>query len=317
MVDARGVTKRFAARGGRQRGNTDAPRTITAVRDLSLSINRGEIVALLGPNGAGKTTLMDMLLGLTSPTTGTVQITGMGARDAVAQERVGAMLQTGGLLPDLTVRDTIRLVGAAYRDPMDLATVLEKARLTDLQHRRVKACSGGEQQRIRFALSLLSNPDLLILDEPTAGMDPQARRAFWDAMRSQAEAGRTILFATHYLEEASQFAERIVMMAGGEIVADGPVAEIRAISHVAHVEATVGSRELPEIPEATAVSWNGDRVRITTTEPDATALALLSAPAPHTGRSLLVEAGNLDDAFHALTGTPSATSTTDLPKEAA
>lgn len=338
MIEARVVTKLFARRGRapkRRRGAesssaaraarpvdktprtaqtvdetpraahtaNDSPSTgpIVAVRDLSLTIERGEIVALLGPNGAGKTTLMDMLLGLTFPTAGTISIDGMSPREAVTSERVGAMLQTGGLLPDLTVRDTIRMVGAAYAHPMDLESVLASANLTGLQHRLVKACSGGEQQRVRFALALLGDPELLILDEPTAGMDPQARRAFWNAMRAQAHSGRTIVFATHYLEEASQFAERIVMMAAGRVVADGPVAEIRAVSHVAHVEATIDSGELPAIPNASAVTWNGSRVRITTTAPDATALALLTAPAPHTGRELLLEAGSLDDAFHALT----------------
>lgn len=202
--------------------------SIVAVDGVDLTVQPGEIVAFLGPNGAGKTTTVDMLLGLVEPDEGAVEILGRSPRDAVVAGRVSAVMQTGGLLPDFTVLETVRLFADLHGRGERADSVMERAGLTGLAHRRVQACSGGEQQRLKFALALLPDPDLILLDEPTTGMDVEARRAFWDTMRADAAAGRSIVFATHYLAEADAFAERTVLMAHGRIVEDGPTEDVRA-----------------------------------------------------------------------------------------
>jgi ABC-2 type transport system ATP-binding protein len=218
-IKARGLTKRFRAQGGE---------TVTAVDGIDLTIGSGEIVAFLGPNGAGKTTTVDMILGLTSPTDGTIEVYGAAPHRAVMDGRISAVMQTGGLLPDFTVRETIRAIAALHGRPDRVDVVVERAGLGPLANRLVKACSGGEQQRLKFALALVPDPDLVILDEPTTGMDVSARQQFWNTMRADAADGRTIVFATHYLAEADAFADRTVLMARGRIMADGPTTEVRA-----------------------------------------------------------------------------------------
>ncbi|WP_449373687.1 ABC transporter ATP-binding protein [Arthrobacter psychrolactophilus] len=193
-----------------------------AVAGIDLSVGTGEIVAFLGPNGAGKTTTIDMMLGLTAPSSGTVSVFGKSPRTAVADGDVSAVLQTGGLLRDLTVQETVTAIAALHKAKDRIGSVMERTDITALAKRKVSKCSGGEQQRLKFALALLPDPRLLILDEPTAGMDVSARHAFWDTMRQDALEGRTVLFATHYLEEAQDFAERTVLIGAGRILADAP-----------------------------------------------------------------------------------------------
>ena len=218
-IRATGLRKTFRATDGS---------TVVAVDDVDLTIASGEIVAFLGPNGAGKTTTVDMLLGLTRPDAGTVEVYGTDPGRAVRAGRVSAVMQTGGLLPDFTVEETVRAIAATHGRSDRVAAVIERAALTEIADRRVQACSGGEQQRLKFALALVPDPDLVILDEPTAGMDVATRQHFWDTMRADAAQGRTIVFATHYLAEADEFAERTVLIARGRIVADGPTADVRA-----------------------------------------------------------------------------------------
>ena len=193
---------------------------------VDLTVHRGEIVALLGPNGAGKSTLIDLVLGFTTPTSGTVAVFGTTPRTAIAGQRVGAVMQSGGLLPDLTVAGTLRMIAATFPRPRDVDEVLVLTDLTGLRDRRVGKCSGGEQQLLRFALALLGSPDLLVLDEPTAGMDAASRHRFWDTMADRAAEGVTVVFATHYLEEAQNFARRIVLLDRGQVVADGTPEEL-------------------------------------------------------------------------------------------
>ncbi len=213
---------------GLTRGFGSGERRVQAVDGVDLSVRRGEIVALLGPNGAGKTTTIDMLLGLSSPDGGTVRVLGQSPRQAVASGRLSALLQTGGLLSDLTVAETVDVIAGFHSASARVPEVMERTGLTSIAKRKVSKCSGGEQQRIKFALALLPDPDVLVLDEPTTGMDVVARRNFWQAMAEEAGAGRTIVFATHYLEEAEQFAQRTVVMNRGKIVADGATAELRS-----------------------------------------------------------------------------------------
>ncbi|WP_225976631.1 ABC transporter ATP-binding protein [Corynebacterium sp. 5A] len=278
---------------------------VRALQDVSLKISSGEIIALLGPNGAGKSTLIDLLLGLTTPSSGEVSICGTTPRQAVSRGQIGAVLQTGGLLPDLTVESTVRLIASTYPSTQPVEEVLERANLSTIRRRRVQACSGGEQQRLRFALALLGSPTFLILDEPTAGMDPTARRNFWASMRTHASHGTTILFATHYLEEAQNFAERIVVLNEGSILADGSVSEIRNMSNAHTIEAefptTFSPEELLHSPVAELVqnidhygtgSWH-----LTTTDSDALARYLLNHTA---ARNLQISIASLDAAFLAV-----------------
>ncbi|UFU06447.1 ABC transporter ATP-binding protein [Ruania halotolerans] len=281
---------------------TAAP--VRAVDGIDLTINSGEIVAFLGPNGAGKTTALDMALGLTTPTAGTITVLGQAPRRAVAAGRVSAVLQTGGLLRDLTVAETVTLIASTYAEHAGIETVIERAGLTELAGRKVSKCSGGEQQRLRFALALLPDPDLLILDEPTAGMDVTARRDFWETMRAEAASGRTIVFATHYLEEADAFAQRIVMVAGGRIVADGATEDIRARATGRRVSVTFapGTRaealsRLETLDAVHAINPDGDRVHLRALDSDTVARAVLDLG----GTDLLVTSGSLDDAFTTLT----------------
>ncbi len=263
-------------------------RRVLAVDDVTLSIRRGEIVALLGPNGAGKTTTLDMLLGLSSPSEGTVRVLGTRPQAATASGTIAAVLQTGGLLSDLNVRETVEVIASLY-GPEALRRVPEVLARTDLDHlarRRIAKCSGGEQQRVKFALALVADPDILVLDEPTAGMDVTARRHFWDVMRADADAGRTIVFATHYLEEAEQFARRTIVMNHGRVVADAPTAQLRASLGTRVVSATLPEADpdaliarIRDLDGVADVRVDARRISLHATDSDAAASALLHAGA--------------------------------------
>jgi len=201
---------------------------VLAVDNVSLIINRGEVVALLGPNGAGKTTLLDMVLGFTEPSHGTIRTLDSPPKRATSNGLVGAVLQDGGLLDDLTVAETIRMIAACHHQHLPIDEVMQRAGVTDFANRKVKKSSGGQRQRLRFALALLTDPQLLILDEPTTGLDATARKDFWTTMHAEADRGRTIVFATHYLREADDYADRVVLMGQGRVMADGTVDDMTA-----------------------------------------------------------------------------------------
>jgi ABC-2 type transport system ATP-binding protein len=276
-IHASGLRKSFRSADGS---------TVVAVDAVDLTVQPGEIVAFLGPNGAGKTTTVDMLLGLTSPDAGTVEVYGLAPGAAVRAGRVSAVMQTGGLLNDFTVLETVQAIASLHgrRDRVDDA--VERAGLTAIAGRRVQACSGGEQQRLKFALALVPDPALIILDEPTTGMDVATRQSFWETMRADAAEGRTIVFATHYLTEADEFAERTVLMKAGRIVQDGRTADVRA---------AFGGRTVSFRPPAEAVHPDGV---------DPAWLARVSAALAPLGISdLEVSSASLEAAFLALTGT--------------
>jgi len=275
---------------------------VQAVRDVDISIAPGEIVAMLGPNGAGKTSTIDMILGLSAPTAGQVSVFGMRPRNAIAHGLVSAVMQTGGLLKDLTVGETVEYTASLFAQSEPAGEVLARAGITQIADRRVGKCSGGEQQRLRFAMALVSDPELLVLDEPTTGMDVEGRRSFWTAIRQDAAKGRTVLFATHYLEEADAYADRIILLRHGEKVADGTSSQIKAMAAGRTVRATLaGATEagLRVIPGADSVEVRGDTVLIHSGDSDAVARYLLTKT---TAKDLEIIARGIEDAFLALTG---------------
>ena len=288
-VDLDAVVKRFGA--------------VTAVDGISLRIRPGEVVALLGPNGAGKTTTVDMLLGLAKPSEGSVQVYGRKPHDAVALGLVSAVMQTGGLLKDYTVEETVKLTAVLFGRPDNAVGVaLERAGIADIGKRRVGKCSGGQQQRLRFAMALLPDPELLILDEPTTGMDVGGRHDFWQAIRQDASGGRTVIFATHYLEEADAYADRVVFVRKGKIVADGTASEVKALAAGRTVRATLPGASLADLQAIGGVETaeiRGDSVYLHGHDTDTIARHLLNAtPA----KDLEITSRNLEEAFLALTG---------------
>ncbi len=279
-----------------------------AVDGVDLAIAAGEVVALLGPNGAGKSTTVDLLLGLTRPDAGSAHLFGRTPREATSKGRVGAMLQNGGLLPGLTVRELVDMMCHLYAEPQPVDTVLARAGITDVADRRTDQLSGGQAQRVRFALALAPDPDLLVLDEPTAAMDVESRRGFWASTRAWAAGGGTVVFATHYLEEADAFADRIVLLRAGSVVADGPTGEIKALAGGRTIRATVVDRavraSLGALPGVAAVEYHGDTVVLSCPDSD-TALRALLAGCPD-ARDIEVSGAGLEEAFVALTASGSA-----------
>jgi ABC-2 type transport system ATP-binding protein len=287
-IDAQGLTKSF---GG-----------VRAVDGVDLRVAAGEVVAFLGPNGAGKSTTIDMLLGLSQPDTGSVRVYGRSPRGAIARGQVSAVLQSGGLLKDLTVRETVTLTASFFAQPRPVDEVLERAGIRDIGDRMVGKCSGGQQQRLRFAMALLSDPGLLILDEPTTGMDVEGRRDFWNAIRRDADRGRTVVFATHYLDEADAYADRIVLVRKGRIVADGTAAEIKNLASGRVVRATlprVDEAAIRALPGVTSLEVRGERVTIATSDSDTAGRYLFTETA---AVDVEITSHNLEDAFIALTG---------------
>lgn len=261
-----GLTKSFGA--------------VQAVRGINLVVAPGEIVALLGPNGAGKSTTVDLLLGLAEPDAGTATIFGQSPRAAIDGGKVGAMLQTGGLLPQLSVRELVTMMASMFPSPLAVDDVFALTQIDELADRPTTKLSGGETQRVRFAVSIVSDPDLLVLDEPTVAMDVAARHRFWEAMRAFAARGKTVLFATHYLEEADAWADRIVLMARGQVVADGPTGEIKAMVGSRTIRATLPAADvdaLAALPGVTAVERHGETVVLTCARSDDALRALLAA----------------------------------------
>jgi ABC-2 type transport system ATP-binding protein len=283
-VSLRGMTKRFGS--------------LRAVDNLSLEIQRGETVALLGPNGAGKSTTVSMLLGLMAPDSGTASVLGMSPTEAIRRGRIGAMLQEGSLMPGVRVGELLDYALSLSATPLTRKRLVAMAGLDGLERRRLDRLSGGQTQRVRFALAIASEPDVLALDEPTAALDVEGRRDFWANMREYIAAGRTVLFATHYMEEAEAFASRVVIIARGRIVADGSVAELKRNFGVHTVRFTCEEGNagiVDRLPGVREVERRGATVMLNTTDSDATTRALLASGV--TWRDLEVRSASLDDIF--------------------
>jgi ABC-2 type transport system ATP-binding protein len=291
-IEIRGVRKSYRTPDG----------AVEAVRGVDVSIAAGETVALLGPNGAGKSTVIDMLLGLTRPDDGAIAVFGMTPAEAIERGAVGAALQTGGLIRDLSVREVVAMIASLYPAPLPVEDVLDAAGIADIANRRTNKLSGGETQRVRFALALVSDPRLLVLDEPTVAMDVESRHAFWTTMRELATRGRTVLFATHHLDEADAYADRAIMLASGRVVADGPTTGIKALVGSRKIRATlpgISVAELSVLPGVGAADRRGDAVTLTSSDSDIALRALLDR-FPQ-ARDIEIAGAGLEEAFLELT----------------
>lgn len=285
-VTLSGVTKRYGE--------------VQAVAGVDLTIRSGEVVALLGPNGAGKSTTIEMLLGLVRPDQGTVQVYGRSATEAIAASKVGVMLQSGGIIEDAKVGELLDLVAGLHRNPLPVDEALDRAGIADLAGRLIKGLSGGQKQRVRFAMAIIPQPDLIVLDEPTTGMDVESRRDFWASMHAETARGRTVLFATHYLEEADAYADRIVLMRNGKIVADGTAAQIKASVSGRTIRATVPGADLAALaalPGVRTVETRGDVVLLQCANSDDTLRYLLTTTPAH---DIEVTSADLEDAVLAI-----------------
>ncbi len=288
--------------GIRAKGLTKSYGPVQAVRGIDLAIAPGETVALLGPNGAGKSTTIDMVLGLTRPDQGSVSVFGQPPAVAVRAGWVGGMLQTGAPLDHLKVRELVTLTASYYPHPLRVDEVLRLTGVADFADRWTTKLSGGQAQRARFAAALVGDPDLMMLDEPTAAMDVEGRHEFWQAMRGVAQRGKTVVFATHYLEEADAYADRIVLIAAGRVVADGPATEIKAQAGSRTVRATLPSVDLASLkalPGVVSAERHGDAIVLSCSDGDAALSALLHAFPD--ARDIEVRGGSLEEAFLELT----------------
>ncbi|MZF89211.1 ABC transporter ATP-binding protein [Streptomyces sp. SID5643] len=276
---------------------------VRAVDGLTLDLRPGETVALLGPNGAGKSTTLDLLLGLKRPDSGTVRLFGTSPRDAIVAGRVGAMLQSGGLMDEVTVAELVRLACDLHPKPYRPSEVLARAGVAQIADRKVDKLSGGQVQRVRFALATAGDSDLIVLDEPTTGMDVTARQAFWATLREQADQGRTVLFATHYLEEADAVADRVLVLHRGRLLADGTAAGIKARAGARRVSFdladAIDEPALRALPFLTGIDISGRTVRIQSSDADATVHALYGLGL--CPRNLEVAGLGLEQAFVAIT----------------
>jgi ABC-2 type transport system ATP-binding protein len=276
---------------------------VRALDSVDLTIPGGSTVALLGPNGAGKSTAIGLMLGLLHPDGGNVAVLGLPPRDAVQAGRVGAMLQVGGLPVGVTVGEIVDFARRLYPHPMTLDAALARAGLTAFRGRRTEDLSGGETQRLRFALAVAGDPELVFLDEPTVAMDVESRHGFWDEMRRFAAEGRTVLFATHYLEEADQVADRIVVLDHGRVVADGTAGSLKAGVAGRTIRFTLpypDRADLEALPGVTGCELRGDDVTLRSSDTDATLRAIYAGGLPIL--NLEVTGADLETAFLALTG---------------
>ena len=284
---------------------------VLALDNLSLTLHRGEIVALLGPNGAGKSTAVRLMMGLSAPSAGSVRIFGGDPRQTATRLRTGVMLQVGRAPEMLRVNEHINIFRGYYPTPMAYADIVRAAGLEGVEGRMFGQLSGGQKQRMLFALSLAGDPDLIFLDEPTAGLDVEARRGMWMQIRSLAERGKTVLLTTHYLEEADALAHRIVVINKGRMVCEGTPAEVKSLGSGAQGNSTsrslkiircstsLNASTLLAIPGVASAEANGPLTSITSTQAEATLREMLALD--QNLHSLEVQSPALEDAFLALT----------------
>lgn len=284
---------------------------VRALDGVTLDVLAGQLLGLLGPNGAGKTTLLQLLAGLRRPTSGTVELFGGDPRDAARRRRLGCTPQETGLPPTLRVREVVDFVAGHFADPVPTAELLEQFGLSGLERRQTGGLSGGQKRRLTVAVAFVGRPDLVLLDEPTTGLDVEARHALWNAVRLYHAGGGTVVLTSHYLEEVEALAERVVVFDQGRIRADGPLADIRSV--VASRRVRLSAPDLPELAGVQRSSSDGDRHELWTADADALVRALVAAGVPF--RGLEVATASLEDAFLALTspGSPAPPGTVASP----
>ncbi len=291
---------------------------VRAVDGLSLDLHPGETVAFLGPNGAGKSTSLDMLLALRKPTSGQIRVFGGEPYAAVKSGRIGAMLQSGGLMSEVTVREMVELVAKVHPRPLPVDQTLRRAGIADLASRRVNKLSGGQTQRARFALAIAGESDLIVLDEPTTAMDVESRQMFWANMHAEVAEGHTLLFATHYLEEADQAADRILVVNKGRLLADGTPAEIKERAGAKRISFRLGQVDeafLLGLPALVNLEIRRDQIHIQSADSDRTLYALLDAG--YRPSEIEVSSLGLEQAFLAITAEDDKKSAAQTqPKEA-
>lgn len=274
---------------------------VQALRGVSIAIQPGQVVAMLGPNGAGKTTAISLMLGLRRPTTGTARLFGRPPSDRVARSRAGVMLQESGVSGALRVGELVELFRSYYPSPMPAARAIEMAGLGEQASVQASKLSGGQRQRLYFALAVAGDPELIFLDEPTVGMDVESRRAFLDGIREFARQGRTIVLTTHYLEEADELAQRVVVIDRGVVIADAAPREIKsrvAGKRVTFTSPGTGPDRLAGLP-ASDLRIEGDRVRMLSNEPESVLREVFARGVPVA--DLEVTGADLEEAFIALT----------------
>jgi ABC-2 type transport system ATP-binding protein len=275
---------------------------LKAVDGLTLDLRAGETVAMLGPNGAGKSTSLDMLLALRKPTSGKIAMFGSDPYHAIKSGKVGAMLQSGGLMPEVTVRELVTLCTGLHPRPVPVATTLRRAGIEAVADQRVDRLSGGQTQRVRFALAIVGDCELIVLDEPTAAMDVESRQRFWASMKEEVAEGKTLLFATHYLEEADQAADRILVINRGRLLADGSPAEIKSRAGAKRISFRLDHVNEPfllGLPQLVSLDVRNDVVQIQSSDSDATLYAVLDAG--YRPRDIEVTSLGLEQAFIAIT----------------
>ena len=287
VAELAGVSKRYGA--------------LLALDGLSLTLRRGEIVALLGPNGAGKSTAVRMLLGLSAPSAGTSRIFGADPRTTAARTRIGAMLQVASMPRTLSAREHIDLFRSYYPAPLSFAEVVRIAQLEGMEDRPFDKLSGGQKQRVLFGMAVCGDPEIVFLDEPTVGMDIEARRGLWAQIRALAARGKTVLLTTHYLEEADALAHRIVVIHKGRVVREGTPAEIKSASATRTIRCTttLTAAQIWERAGVIDVEQTGLTTSVTAGNPEAVVRWMLGEDATLSG--LEIKAPGLEDAFLALT----------------
>ncbi|MCM3567373.1 ABC transporter ATP-binding protein [Neobacillus mesonae] len=285
---------------------TKSFRQKTAVNNISFSISKGEVVAILGPNGAGKTTTISMILGLLRPTEGEVKLFNRQPQEKQVREKIGTMLQEVSVMPGLKVREILELIRSYYPHPLPVKDLVNLTGLTeeDLKTRAEKL-SGGQKRRLSFALALAGNPELIIFDEPTVGMDITSRKRFWQTVRTFAAQGKTIIFSTHYLQEADDAADRILLFKDGAIAADGAPAQIKARIAKPSVSFTaapdISLEPLYHHSEIDDIYRKNNRVYVQSSNTDRVLELLFQEKLG--ARDIQIERGKLEEAFEELTST--------------
>jgi len=294
--------KRGARKSGQQNTATDANGAL-ALDDVSLQLKAGQVTALLGPNGAGKTTLIKLLLGLLQLQQGEISVMGCPPGSPHARQRIGVMLQASGVQENLNVLELMQLFTSLYQQPGDINTLLHRLDLAALVDKRFQQLSGGQQQRVLFAIALCGNPQLLILDEPSTGMDPAARRGFWQVMRECRDQGRAILLCTHHMDEAEELADDILVLDQGRVLMQAtPMAIRRQVpSQMIEVKTALDSHDLSDYPGVKSVVEANGRLRIYCHQAENVLRQLLAAD--ETASELEVHSTDLETAFLALTQT--------------